>query len=133
MDTSLALPQPLPTIAPAKSALTGLTLTLDAEGYSCPLAYCDMCTRLIKNINHAGVVWEPLRRNGQRRRFRILCKDGGTGTPGYHGCLSSPCYKHQPWMELSTYLMSLLHNLGVKTQEQMAECWERADVLARFE
>lgn len=118
-----------PPSKPIPHAMRGLTLTQEG-GYSCPMAYCDGCGQEIKDISKAGVLWRyPKIKNG-RSRFSILCKFRLSGALG---CLSEPQHRLQPWMELSHYLMSLLYNMGVKTSKHVANLYEHADVVARFE
>ena len=112
--------------------MQGLKITLE-DGLSCPRAYCTACKKPISKVDLAGVVWTSPRGKSGSASPRILCKDGGTGTAGYHGCLSSPLFRSLPWMELGRYVMSMFWNAGLRTPEDLRALWDSADVAARFE
>src|SRR5215467_15067635 len=86
------------------------------HGKSCPRFWCDGCGCPISKADLAGLVYAPATSNKiQQKSVRFLCKDRGTGTAGFHGCLSDPCNRHLPWMELATFLMHLCQNVGMKS------------------
>jgi len=100
---------------------------VESTGESCPLVFCHMCGRRVKDARLAGVVWTYTK--SKRSGFRVLCKDAGTGEGSLRGCLSDPSNRHQPWMEYSAFIGYLLYNTNVRTSDE----WEDVRLHPRYD
>ena len=100
---------------------------VESSGESCPLVFCHMCGRRVKDARLAGVVWTYTK--AKRSGFRVLCKDAGTGNAGFQGCLSDITNRRQPWMEYTAFIGYLLYNTNVRTSDD----WEDVRLHPRFD
>jgi hypothetical protein len=95
------------------------------KGRNYPALVCEACGEIIKDVEMAGVVWErqddP---DGKSDTVTVLCKT--------NNCLSSERYKNLPWQEMRHYLLWVLANSGVNTEEKLQKAWEAAERMNRI-
>jgi hypothetical protein len=91
------------------------------RGRNYPAMVCETCGEIIDDYLMAGVVWGKDNKEGSRSRVTVLCKK--------NGCLSKEPYRGLPWQEMSHYALWLLYNSGLKTEKQVREDWERAEMM----
>ncbi len=53
-----------------------------------------------------------------------LCKKNHYLSKGHHG--------QKPWMEMRDYLLWVAYNSGLKTEKQLREDWESAQMMANI-
>ena len=90
-----------------------------------PAVVCEECGETITDYGMAGVVWpERDYDEGSRQKATVLCKN--------NRCLSSGSNRYLPWAEFKHYVIWLLYNSGIRTEEQLHEAWRSAERMNRL-
>jgi hypothetical protein len=89
-----------------------------------PAIFCQRCGDEITDIGMAGVVYRPSADDGHVYPITILCKA--------RGCLSAPEYRNARfrWHTLDSYLLWLLSNLGIDSEEKLLSAWRQAEMFS---